>query len=54
MDCESIMLGEVSQTKTPILCGITDMQNLKTKNKQISEYNKTEQTHRYREQTNGY
>lgn len=29
MDCESIMLSEVSQTKTPILYDITDMQNLK-------------------------
>ena len=53
MDLEDIILSETSQTEKDkycmisLICGIKEMQ-------QTSEYNKKEQTHRYREQTAGY
>ena len=50
IDLESIMLSEISQTERDKGSVITYMWNLKNK---TNVYNKTETTHRYREQTSG-
>ena len=52
MDLGDIMFSEISQKKTNTEYFLTYMWNLKHKTK--NEYNKTKQTHRYREQTYGY